>query len=114
MFILQLLYGNEKRILKLLHKSAKKSVSISQVELSDKLNLTEEEIYDLCQSLYNKKYIYFTGLDSTPNITANGKDYFCAEIEITIELILKSIFFPFTISILTTLATYLLKLLLQQ
>ena len=73
---MDLLYGNQRKALKLIYKSYKQKTSITKVKLSKFLNLNFQETTQICKELKNKGFISFVGINYDPKITSNGIEYF--------------------------------------
>lgn len=106
---MELLYGNQRKALKLIYKAYKNKSTITKVKLSKFLNLNFQETTQVCQELKNKCFISFVGMNFDPKITPNGMEYFSIETRISLETILKSIVCPIIVSAVTTLITLLLS-----
>ena len=102
---MDLLYGKQRKALKLIYKSYKQKTSITKVKLSKFLNLNFQETTQICKELKNKGFISFVGINYDPKITSNGIEYFSAETANSIEIILKSVVCPIIVSAVTTLIT---------
>lgn len=68
---MNLLYGNQRKALKLIYKFYKQKTSITKVKLSKLLNLNFQETSQICQELKNKGFISFVGANYDPKITSN-------------------------------------------
>ncbi len=106
---MDLLHGNQRKMLKILYKSNKKNVSLTKVKLSKFLNLNYQETTQICKELHDKGFISYVGINYDPKITSAGIEYFSAETANSIEVILKSVVCPIIVSVVTTLITLLLK-----
>ena len=106
---MELLYGNQRKALKLIYKAYKNKSTITKVKLSKFLNLNFQETTQVCQELKNKGFISFVGMNFDPKITPNGTEYFSIETRISLETILKSIVCPIIVSAVITLITLLLS-----
>lgn len=106
---MELLYGNQRKALKFLHKSYKKHTHVTKVILSKHLNLNFQETTHICNELKNKSFITFSGLNFDPKITTNGIEYFSFENLAFVSTVLKSVICPIIVSIITTLLALWLK-----
>ena len=106
---MDLLYGNQRKMLKILYKNYKKNIPVTKVKLSKFLNLNYQETTQLCKDLYDKGFIVYIGLNHDPKINLKGIEYFSAETASSMETILKSIICPVIVSAITTLLTLWLK-----
>lgn len=106
---MDLLYGNQRKMLKILYNSYKKDILLTKVKLSKYLNLNYQETSLICKELHNKGFITYIGRNYDPKITPNGIEYFSAETAISLETILKSVVCPVIVSVITTLLTLLLQ-----
>ncbi len=77
---MDLLYGNQRKALKLIYRSYKKDAKLTKVMLSKFLKLNFQETTKICNELRNKNLISLVGLNYDPKITINGIDYFSTEI----------------------------------
>lgn len=76
---MELLYGNQRKILKFLYKIHKQNKSTTIKKLEDKFRLANHQVFNLCNNLHKLGYIRYVSLDYNPVITAKGIDYFSAE-----------------------------------
>ena len=102
---MDLLYGNQRKALKLIYRSYKKDTKLTKVMLSKFLKLNFQETTKICNELRNKNLISLVGLNYDPKITSNGIEYFSLETRTNVEIILKSIVCPVIVSLATTLIT---------
>lgn len=102
---MELLYGKQRKALKIIYKSYKKNHTITKVMLSKSIKLNFKETTQICNKLHSKNLISLVGINYDPKITCNGIEYFSLETRINIEIILKSIVCPVIVSLITTLIT---------
>ena len=78
---MDMLYGNQRKFLKIVYKNYKSNKLVTKTELSKILKLDYKQVGQICKHLYDCDYISYVGLDYNPKITSKGIDYFSAESE---------------------------------
>ena len=76
---MNMLYGKQRKALKIIYKNYKNDKLISKTELSKKLKLDYQEITQLCKELHDNGFIDYVGLDYNPKLAPKGIDYFSTE-----------------------------------
>ena len=102
------LYGNKRKILKLIVKNYKKNNNITKFDIPKLCKISKNEIDLVLSSLWSDKYFSY-GVNYHIRLTEKGLSYFHSETCDNIEICIKSLIFPIAVSFFTTLITLWLK-----
>lgn len=102
------LYGNQRKILLYIYKH--RNQDLIRFNIPDQLSsIPSYETRLYLTGLMKSGYILYVGLNDTIRLTPKGLSYFPSETNDNIEICIKSIIFPITVSFITTLLTLWLK-----
>lgn len=94
------LVGNQRKVFLYIYKNRNKGLTRFDIPRNIK-SISNHEVSMHLRDLLKSKYIFYTGINDTIDLTSKGLSYFSNETNDAIETCIKSIIFPLVVAFIT-------------